>query len=229
MILVNLIKNSLQLGIRFFRELRAKHRLLKANPTLTMGNYCKIIESTIGKNVAFTDGVQLLRTSIGDHSYIGDNSKIMNTNIGKYCSISGDVICGLGGNHPIHFVSTSPVFYRKKCIIPAFVTEDLFDDTLAEITIKNDVWIGRGAMIKEGITIGNGAIVAAGALVVKDVPAYAIVGGVPATIIKYRFEVRIIEQLLKTEWWNKDESFLRQHSTSMNHVEAFINLINEHQ
>ena len=68
-------------------------------------------------------------------------------------------------------------------------------------TIGNDVWIGAHAQIKSGITIGTGSIVAAGAVVTKDVPPYAIVGGVPAKIIRYRFPEETVEKLLKSEWW----------------------------
>ena len=68
--------------------------------------------------------------------------------------------------------------------------------------ISNDVWIGRGAMLKRGINIGNGAVIGAGSIVTKNVPDYAVVGGNPAKIIKYRFHENIIERLMETKWWN---------------------------
>ena len=72
------------------------------------------------------------------------------------------------------------------------------------VKIGNDVWIGRGAFIKGGVTIGDGAVIAAHAVVTKDVPPYAIVCGVPAKIIKYRFDCETIKELLDLKWWNYD-------------------------
>lgn len=71
-----------------------------------------------------------------------------------------------------------------------------------EVKIGNDVWIGTRAMILDGITIGDGAVIGAGAVVTKNVPPYAIVGGVPAKIIKYRFSQDKINELLASQWWN---------------------------
>jgi hypothetical protein len=70
------------------------------------------------------------------------------------------------------------------------------------VIIGNDVWIGRNVIVMDGITIGDGAIIAAGATVTHDVPPYAIVGGVPAKIIRYRFSSEIIAALLETKWWD---------------------------
>ena len=78
----------------------------------------------------------------------------------------------------------------------------------APCTIDNDVWIGRNAIIMNGVKIADGAIIASGAIVTKDIPAYAIVAGVPAKIIKYRFDQSTIDKLLKLKWWNYPEDFL---------------------
>ena len=116
-----------------------------------------------------------------------------NTIIGKYVSIAANVTLGLGV-HLTDNVSTSPLFLNKN-------DERLLQQS-QPIIIKNDVWIGKNAMIKNGITIGNGAVVGAGAIVTKDVPDYAIVAGVPARIIRYRFKPEVIEKLLQGQWWN---------------------------
>ena len=81
--------------------------------------------------------------------------------------------------------------------------------------IGNDVWIGEDVKILGGVTIGDGALVAAGAVVIRDVPPYTIVGGVPAKVIKSRFEPSQVEFLLKFQWWNKDEDWIK------NNVEKF--------
>ncbi|MBE5917926.1 MAG: CatB-related O-acetyltransferase [Pseudobutyrivibrio ruminis] len=108
--------------------------------------------------------------------------------IGNFCSIGGDVTFILGGEHRLDFLTTYPVMekiLRKKV------------DTLSKgkVIVDDDVWIGHGATVLSGVHIMRGAVVAAGAVVTKDVPPYAIVAGVPAKIIKYRFEKSIIDSL----------------------------------
>ena len=88
--------------------------------------------------------------------------------------------------------------------------------------IGNDVWIGLNATILDGVTIGDGAIVAAGAVVTKDVPPYAVVGGVPAKIIKYRFTESQIDFLLKFRWWEKDRKWIQQNYKRFQDIESFI-------
>ncbi len=97
----------------------------------------------------------------------------------------------------------------------------------------NDVWVGSHVLMKGGITIGDGAVIAAGAVVVRDVPPYAIVGGVPAKIIKYRFSQDIIEKLMELKWWSLTDDelkrniiFFQQPNISMNDIEQFINIKN---
>lgn len=104
--------------------------------------------------------------------------------------------------HPLNWLSTHPAFYstRRQANI-SFTENDLFLDQKS-IEIGHDVWVGARVMILDGCKIGNGAVIAAGAVVVKDVPAYAVVGGVPARIIKYRFEPDVIDFIQKMQWWN---------------------------
>jgi hypothetical protein len=106
-------------------------------------------------------------------------------------------------------VSTSPLFFStaKQCGT-TFADSNCFKE-FGNVAIGNDVWIGARVTIKDNIRVGNGAVVAAGAVVVKDVPPYAIVGGVPARIIRFRFEDNIIQQLQKLQWWDWSESRLR--------------------
>jgi len=82
-----------------------------------------------------------------------------------------------------------------------FCTDSIFEE-LKRTQIGNDVWIGARAIVLDGISIGDGAVIAAGAVVTKDVPPYAIVGGVPAKLIRYRFEDDVIQELLKWKWWD---------------------------
>ncbi len=95
------------------------------------------------------------------------------------------------------------------------------------LKIGNDVWIGANVLILDGVTIGNGAIIAAGAVVTKDVPPYAVVGGVPAKIIKYRFNKEEIDFLEQLKWWEKDEKWLTEYGKYFNNVELLKNILNK--
>lgn len=140
-------------------------------------------------------------SSIGMYSYVSFNSIVQNTSIGNYCSIANDVFCGLG-RHPLDRFSTSPVFYRFKNLLGESVAIDDDFKNYLPVTIGNDVWVGARAVILDGVSVGNGAVIAAGAVVTKDVPPYAIVGGVPAKLIRYRFSEEKISSLLHSQWWN---------------------------
>jgi acetyltransferase-like isoleucine patch superfamily enzyme len=132
--------------------------------------------------------------------------------IGRYCSFGENVQIGRQ-NHPMDWLSTSPFLYMNNKDILSVDTG--FDKNmltqqpaypvsptqLRKTTIQNDVWIGHGAIINAGVTIENGAVIAAGSVVTKDVPAYAIVGGNPAKLIRYRFSAEIMTQLQEGKWW----------------------------
>ncbi len=154
---------------------------------------------------------------IGEHSYIGNNVLIWNkkeTTIGKYCSIASDVAIG-AHKHPIHTLSSSPFVYIKNCeyigknINPQNPLTHLSDIAEKKVSIGNDVWIGIKATIMPDIKVGDGAVIGANAVVTKDVPPYAVVVGVPARVIKYRFDDDIIKDLLELKWWNYPESFIK--------------------
>jgi acetyltransferase-like isoleucine patch superfamily enzyme len=118
--------------------------------------------------------------------------------IGSYCSIGPDVRIITGGIHPPDWVSTYPIRDYMGVDIPY----DGLPTSNGDIVIGNDVWIGTGATILSGVTIGHGAIIAAGSMVTKDIPPYAIAGGIPAQVLKYRFDENQIRSLLEIAWWN---------------------------
>lgn len=133
------------------------------------------------------------------HQYKGSEAKII---IGKYCSIAPDVTIITGGIHPLEWISTYP--FRIKWDLPGKF-EDGMPKTNGNIVIGNDVWIGTHVIILSGIKIGNGAVIATGAVVTKDIPDFAIVGGSPAKILRYRFSETKREEILNSEWWNWSE------------------------
>ena len=156
-----------------------------------------------------------LNLTMGEHSYCFASHVISGTKIGKYCSIAKGAVIH-PAEHDVYTVSTSPN-------VPGHVYDEKYGWSGGAI-IGNDVWIGRNAIILNSCkNIGDGAIVAAGAVVTKDVPPYAIVGGVPARVIKYRFSPAIIKKLLASQWWNLPDSVLEKMPT--NDVNLFIKAI----
>jgi virginiamycin A acetyltransferase len=152
------------------------------------------------------------KVAIGAFSYVCAGSVVANARIGRYCSISENVQIGMT-RHPADWLTTSPISY-----VPDFMNfERHFGHwvpewrrglTLHEFEIRpetvigNDVWIGTNVYIKDGVTIGDGAIIGAHTVVTRDVPAYAIVVGNPARILRYRFDDATIERLIALDWWD---------------------------
>ncbi|RGN42095.1 antibiotic acetyltransferase [Bacteroides sp. AF16-49] len=155
--------------------------------------------SIIPSNIYLGLGTRILNSKIGKYTRIKPFCVIKNANIGNYCSIANDVRIGLG-KHPTGLISTNSIFYKTGIRKDWAVHIDYNEEET--INIGNDVWIGNGAIIMDGITVGNGAIIGARALVTKDIPPYAIVGGIPAKIIKYRFDEETINLLQKSQWWD---------------------------
>lgn len=182
--------------------------------------------SSLGKyNVLFHNTI-IFNSSLGDHTYVQKDSNILNCTIGKFCSIAANVNIGLG-RHPVEQVSTHPAFYsRTQPIARTFSAADSYDP-FKPIVIGNDVWIGRSALVMDGVSVGNGAVIAANAVVTKDVPAYAIVGGVPATLIRYRFDKETIAQLEALQWWNKPDEWLAENSGAFSTPEKLLQSLRE--
>lgn len=173
---------------------------------------CASADCRFEEGVVLHAHTQVSMSSVGKRTYISYNSVINNTRIGRYCSVGPEVMAGLGRHPTKEFVSTYPAFYSTKNVgcLCTFVKENLYEEN-EQISIGHDVWIGARVIIIDGVKIGNGAIIGAGSVVTKDVPDYAITGGVPATAIRYRFMPDEIEFLLRLSWWNKDESWITEH------------------
>ncbi|WP_419869060.1 CatB-related O-acetyltransferase [Chryseobacterium sp. CT-SW4] len=157
---------------------------------------------------------------IGEHCYIPEARLTGNVEIGRYTSINGPNTYIAAYTNKIKIGSfcsfaTGTIFqeilhdYEK--ITTYFIRQRIFNEELridsyskGDIIVGNDVWIGAHNIILSGVSIGDGAVIAANSVVTKDVPPYAIVGGSPAKIIRYRFSEEIIEKLLEIKWWNWD-------------------------
>jgi len=158
-------------------------------------------------------GTLIQNSSLGLCSYVG-GAELYDVDVGAFCSIGRHSKIGGLGNHPVHFISTHPIFYSplKQAGI-SFVNEEKFSEHTGRTVVGNDVWIGYRVIVLDGVRIGDGAVVASGAVVTKDVPAYTVVGGVPAKVIKQRFDDAVIEVLLKEKWWDIPLDHLKTHAS----------------
>lgn len=187
-----------------------------------------ILRSSIAPTACINSGCHIVDSKIGKFSYCGYDCEIINCEIGNLCSLADHIFIG-GNEHPTSWVSTSPVFHCKKhaSLKKSFYAPHSTGNSIStkKTIIGHDVWIGHGATIKQGVKIGTGACIGAGAVVTKDVAPYAIVGGVPANVIKYRFQKEIIDKLLKSKWWELDDDSLQNLSQYMYNPELFLSNI----
>ncbi|NPD14098.1 chloramphenicol acetyltransferase [Xinfangfangia sp. D13-10-4-6] len=170
----------------------------------------QVTNSTFGRYCEIGEGTRVLNSTFGDYAYAERLSDIANTTVGKFANIAAMTRIG-PTDHPFanaaqhHFLYRSSWYFDDAEDDPAFFAARAARRT----TLGPDCWIGHGAIIKPEVTVGAGAIVASGAVVTKDVPPFAIVGGNTAKLIRMRFDDTIIERLLALAWWDWDHARLR--------------------
>lgn len=204
---------------------------LKKRKGVTLARKSRITSDDVFEgNNYIGGGTSIFNCNVGYGTYILNDCWFNCARIGRYCSIASDVRMISAKGHPKSYVSTSPVFHKREAFINTYVEEDCYEvyekcgiDPRYNAIIGNDVWIGKRALLMGAITIGDGAILGAGAIVTKNVPPYAIVAGVPAKVIGYRFNEEQIEKLLNIKWWNKPEAWIKGHADQFTDIDHFIN------
>lgn len=171
--------------------------------------------------------------SLGFGSYINEDCYITGE-IGRFTSIAPYVRVNIG-RHPYEYpyVSTSPCFVSlRKQNGSTFVKSQMFEEVKyvdeenkIAVLIGNDCWIGDGAFITGGVKIGDGAVVLAHAVVTKDIPPYAVVGGVPAKVLRYRYDDDTVKLLMEFKWWNKSQKWLTENIELIQNIDLLKELI----
>jgi phosphonate metabolism protein (transferase hexapeptide repeat family) len=181
--------------------------------------------ATLGRYTELKERVQFCDSVLGDYSYIERHSEVIYATIGKFCAIAADVRVN-ALRHPMERISQHKMTYRpNEYFVGAKLDKTFRESRITErVEIGHDVWIGHGAIILPGVKIGHGAVVAAGAVVTKDVAPYAVVGGVPAQFIKWRFEPEISARIIALGWWDWEHERLASAVDNMRALsaEAFL-------
>lgn len=207
----------------------------------------KKIKVFISKNVEFSNSTfegknnigartNVSNSDVGYGTYIGNNCVLNLCKIGKFCSLANGIKI-LKNNHPTSFFSTHPAFHRPsssliKKLKLDLVSEDKFPefqllDHKYQVCIDSDVWVGEDVKIITGVCIGQGAVIAAGTVVTKDIPPYAIVAGVPARIIRYRFDPETVNSIMNIDFWSSPIEIIERYAEVMESPLVLLKKIND--
>lgn len=199
-------------GVKVFKNATIKNSRL--DDYSIIGDDAIIIDSHINSNASINRGSNILRSVIGKFTYTTERIRILNAVVGNFCGISWQSSIGAGKHHLDH-VAMQPLWRFHM-----FDTGNLDHDKNKELKkrykkmtkciVGNDVWIAPNVVIMTDLKIGNGAVIGAGAIVTKNVEPFSIVAGVPAKVLRKRFDEKIIDALEKIQWWNWPTQIIRE-------------------
>lgn len=201
----------------------------KTGSIMLPGSYMFKDSTLFGKNYLGKRTV-LKNTEVGYGSYLNSGCDMTDTIIGKYTSIGTNVRTVLG-SHPLDgHVALHPAFYSKNGAMGyTYSLKDTYEEykyidenKKIQVSIGNDVWIGDDVRLFGGVTVADGCVIGTGSIVTKDTVPYGVYAGVPAKLIRMRFDDETISELLKTKWWDKGEDFIREHIDTFNDVTQFL-------
>jgi phosphonate metabolism protein (transferase hexapeptide repeat family) len=194
---------------------------LAVEPTLAATAIVR--DCRFGRYTQVGDHSRMQDCVLDDYSYLQQNCELMSADIGKFANIAAMVRIN-PGFHPIDWPTLHHFTYRRTLFdMGAQDDADFFAWRRRQrVTIGHDTWIGHGVVIMPGVRIGNGAVVGSNAVVTKDVPPYAIVGGVAAKVIRQRFPRAIADALEATAWWDWDHATLTERMADFRDLRTFL-------
>jgi virginiamycin A acetyltransferase len=203
--LSEVLQSELRSGAKVFRMVRAKGSVVGQ---LSCVGDCSCLDfSTLADHVRIGRFNHLLHAELGERSYTGPQTVIIKASVGKYCSISWGVTIG-GADHDYTRLTTHSFLYSEHDDLrPEHASG--YDRFATPCKVGNDVWIGANATIVRDVTVADGAVIGANSVVTRDVPPYAIVAGVPARVLKLRFDQAVIARLLELKWWDFPKAVIR--------------------
>ena len=162
-----------------------------------------VVASELGAWTAVGPRTAISESTLGDYSYVMNDGNIIYSEIGKFCSIAAFARIN-PGNHPLDRPALHHFTYRSRSYRLADDDDSGFFEwrRASKVVLGHDVWIGHGAVVLPGVKIGIGAAIGAGAVVSKDVPPFAVVVGIPAKVIRFRFDENVRAGLLELAWWD---------------------------
>jgi acetyltransferase-like isoleucine patch superfamily enzyme len=197
---------------RFWWLFLRRYRMARQVPGFHAGRRtyaCR--DSTMAEHVQLLNCAWIWRSVIGRYSRV--HGRVSECDVGAFCSIAEHAVVGGLGRHPTDQVSSHAAFYASRAHLAPqapLAASERFHSAVSRTRIGNDVWIAYQATVLNGVTIGDGAVVATGSIVTRDVPPYAIVAGVPAKVIRFRFaDEALREALIASRWWEWPEPALR--------------------
>lgn len=192
---------------RFIKEHLKLVILKRRFPNSVINSKSVALNVTLGRCVLYKGSRIGAYVNIGDYSFVNIDTIIFSAVIGKFTSIAPRCQIGMP-EHPVDHMSTSPYIYSEgRSVINISSWTEIYTPPI----IGNDVWIGANSVVLQGVKIGDGAIIGAGAVVTKDVESYSIVGGVPARLIRKRFDEKTIQYLLDLKWWDMPNDEIKKY------------------